>query len=60
MALVASMLSHRRLRRRSDLARIRMLPKPGNHARRKLELVASCMMIRSDVGSRGWALGAAA
>ena len=54
------MLSHRRLRRRFALAMIRMLPKPGSHVRRKLELDSSCMMIRSDVGSRGRALGASA
>ena len=53
------MLSHRRLRRRFDLAIIRMLPKPGSHVRRKLELDSSCMMIRSDVGPRGRALSAA-
>ena len=54
------MPSRKRLRRRLVLANIRMLPKPGSHVRRKLELDSSCMMIRSDVGPRGRALGAAA
>ena len=54
------MRSHRKPRRRLILVKILMLPKPGSHVTRKLELVSSCMMIRSDVGSRGRALGASA